>query len=296
MNSSEEAVRTLAERQYGLFSRMQALTVGASRSACDRRLRSGLWLPTEQAGVYRLPAYPRSWHQRVMAVVLGGPPPIVASHRAAAVLHGIREGTPLDFTVPPAAYPRVGSRAVHRAPVVRRDRATIGGIPATAIDRTLVDLGAVIEEAPLEQAVEAAYRRGLTTDERVRAKLEELAAPGRDGVARLRRVLDRRGKGRAAGSELEVRVIQLLREAGLAEPVRQYEVVIGATRYFIDIAYPARRLAIEVDGRQSHEFEDDRARQNALVLAGWTVLRFTWADVMERADQVIAAIVMAMAA
>jgi very-short-patch-repair endonuclease len=39
------------------------------------------------------------------------------------------------------------------------------------------------------------------------------------------------------------------------------------------------------DSREHHEgaevFQRDRARQNDLVLAGWTILRFTWVDVAQ---------------
>jgi hypothetical protein len=34
-------------------------------------------------------------------------------------------------------------------------------------------------------------------------------------------------------------------------------------------------------------FRRDRQRQNVLVLAGWTVLRFTWSDLTYRPDRVI---------
>ena len=47
---------------------------------------------------------------------------------------------------------------------------------------------------------------------------------------------------------------------------------------------------IEVDGRKHHgaeAFESDRWRQNALILAGWTVLRFTWAMLVREPENVV---------
>ena len=43
---------------------------------------------------------------------------------------------------------------------------------------------------------------------------------------------------------------------------------------------------IEVDGRAAHDdwsdrFDDDRARHNDLLAAGWRVLRFTWAHLQD---------------
>ena len=58
----------------------------------------------------------------------------------------------------------------------------------------------------------------------------------------------------------------------------------------VDFAYPELKLAIEVDGFAAHStvdaFRRDRVRQNALVAAGWTVLRFTWPEVDACAPQV----------
>jgi very-short-patch-repair endonuclease len=60
------------------------------------------------------------------------------------------------------------------------------------------------------------------------------------------------------------------------------------------VAFPEARVAVEVDGRAWHSagdrFQHDRSRQNALVAAGWTVLRFTWADLTQRPDLALAVI------
>jgi very-short-patch-repair endonuclease len=62
----------------------------------------------------------------------------------------------------------------------------------------------------------------------------------------------------------------------------------------VDIAFRAVRLAIELDGRAWHvasdRFQRDRERQNRLVNAGWTVLRFTWHDLTTDPAGVIATI------
>ncbi|MGH3925194.1 MAG: endonuclease domain-containing protein, partial [Pseudonocardiaceae bacterium] len=61
--------------------------------------------------------------------------------------------------------------------------------------------------------------------------------------------------------------------------------------YRIDVAFPAQRVAIEVDGWAWHitpgQFIGDRQRQNAMVNLGWTVLRFTWHDLVGRPEAVL---------
>lgn len=62
----------------------------------------------------------------------------------------------------------------------------------------------------------------------------------------------------------------------------------------VDVAFAATRIALEVDGMAPHvdveRFRHDRSRQNDLVAFGWTVLRFTWADLTERPGYVVAMI------
>ena len=56
-----------------------------------------------------------------------------------------------------------------------------------------------------------------------------------------------------------------------------------------DVYFPELRLVIEVDGRHAHgegRFQSDRTRQNQLIEAGCTVLRYTWTDLVERPDAV----------
>ena len=62
----------------------------------------------------------------------------------------------------------------------------------------------------------------------------------------------------------------------------------------VDLAFVAERVAVEVDGWAYHvdpdRFQGDRSRQNRLTAAGWIVVRFTWADLVEKPDEVVAMI------
>ena len=84
-------------------------------------------------------------------------------------------------------------------------------------------------------------------------------------------------------SDLEARLLRTIVDAGLPAPIPQFHVTIGTARYRLDFAYPTERLVIEGDGFAFHagreQFENDRRRQNDLVLAGWRILRFTWRQV-----------------
>ena len=130
----------------------------------------------------------------------------------------------------------------------------------------------------------------------VESALDDVARKGRSGAGVLRQVLDERALGTARpDSLLESRMARLLRAHGLPPAVFQFEVHRnGRFVARLDFAYPAIRLAIEVDAFDSHSspraLQHDLRRQNALVALGWTVLRFTWADVVRRPERVAAEI------
>ena len=58
----------------------------------------------------------------------------------------------------------------------------------------------------------------------------------------------------------------------------------------VDFHWPEQRLIVETDGHEHHgtrtAFERDRARDQRLVAAGWTVLRFTHSQVLEEPEHV----------
>ncbi len=254
----------------------------------------GLWHRVYR-GVYRISGAPVTDLQRLMAAVLAGGPGAMASHRGAAWLWGLADDFHLESAGPSRRSPapgvvqrRLGSGT--RA-VVRR------GIPCTDPLRTVVDLAAVSPRSKVETALDRGIARGLFSVKAVEAELGRRAAKGRPGVKVLRACLaERLDEGGERTSCLEGPMDRLLVRQCLPMPQRQFW--LPGTRYRLDYAWPAARLAVEVDGYGSHSdldaFRDDRQRQNVLVLLGWTVLRFTWADVRNRpagvADQIRSAI------
>ena len=93
-----------------------------------------------------------------------------------------------------------------------------------------------------------------------------------------------------ARSVAERLLIKLLKSAGITGWKANYPIA----GYRVDVAFPQARVAIEVDGLAFHsdsdDFHTDRVRQNAIALAGWQVLRFTWLDLTEYPQRVLASI------
>lgn len=283
----------LAARQHGVVSREQALAAGLTKRSIHIRVASGRWDRLHR-GVYRALPLPPSWHQRLMAAVLHGGPSAVASHRSAAALWSLDGvGTPpIEISVKSGL--KMTGAIVHRRRPTDDPRVVVrDGIPATTIERTLVDLAAVMAPARVGRALDEALRRGDTTLLLLR---EEIPSSGRSGRGTLRRLLEERDDRDAqVESRLEQMMLQLLRRAGIPLPLPQHRVVEdGVPIARIDFAYPAYRLGIEVDGYRWHSgvqrWREDLRRENRLKLLGWTLLRFSWADVEERPEQVVSQI------
>jgi very-short-patch-repair endonuclease len=143
-------------------------------------------------------------------------------------------------------------------------------------------------------AIDDARRRRLTDWDRLLDALVLHARRGRDGVGTLRSILDDHfGERARTDSGFERLVLALLKQSGLPEPVLQHTVRVDGRDYRLDLAYPRSRLAIELDGgihRRREVWENDHLRQNALILAGWTVLRFTWREYKDHPGRLVAAI------
>ena len=111
---------------------------------------------------------------------------------------------------------------------------------------------------------------------------------GRTGAPRARRLLQAADDG--ARSEAERRLLKILRDARITGWKANYRV--GG--YRVDVGFPVQKVAIEVDGFAFHsgaeEFQVDRTRQNDIVMMRWTVLRFTWLDLVEYPERVLAVI------
>jgi very-short-patch-repair endonuclease len=110
-----------------------------------------------------------------------------------------------------------------------------------------------------------------------------------DGAPVLRTVLDRR-TFRLTDSELERRFLRLVRRARLPDPLTQQRL----NGFRVDFYWPHLRLVVETDGLRYHRTASqqsfDRARDQAHVTAGFTVLRFTHAQVAYEPGTVVSAL------
>jgi very-short-patch-repair endonuclease len=133
--------------------------------------------------------------------------------------------------------------------------------------------------------VNQADKLGLIDPEALRSQLEQRR--GMDGAPLLRTVLDRR-TFQLTDSELERRFLRVVRRARVPAPLTQHRI----NGFRVDFYWPELRLIVETDGLRYHrtpaQQAKDRRRDQRLVAAGFTVLRFTHAQVALEPSAVVA--------
>jgi very-short-patch-repair endonuclease len=279
-------VLTGARARHGLISTEAALAAGLTHAQIKHRIRTGRW-ERRHRGVYAVAGAPRTYEQKVLAACLATAG--VGSHRASMVFWDVEPDDRLaEVTVREGRTPYQQGIVVHRSVDLRPDHVSVRrGVPVTNPLRMLADVGAVLPVFYVERCIEQGLASRLFTRTGIVGVRWELSKQGRTGLGALEEAIQRQGFHLGnVESVLESAFARLCVAYQLPAPELQHEVVVGGKRRRIDAAWPNLMLAVEVDGFASRidrgRFQDDRTRQNALVQAGWTVIRFTWEDVIHR--------------
>ncbi len=282
---------TVAEEQGGLISRRQLRGIDVPARTVDHWLAGGRLRPTGAAGVYRVAGAPDTARTPAWFAVLSTRSPL-SFHSAAAWW---------EMPVEPDGWVHItrfdrrrldwphGVR-VHRVALDPSSVVSRRGLPVTSRPETVLDCMGALSFGRALTLADRALQQGWLSEPDIDRRLRNFS--GRWGNRQIRRIADQLTRG--VDAESERRLHELLRAAHLTGWVAQHPVTTRAGRFVIDVAFPELRLAVEVDGYAYHSddvaFQRDRSRQNALIAAGWQVLRFTWRDIVERPHQVIAQI------
>lgn len=272
-------------RHDGVITLAQATRAGLSEHAVRRKVRSGQWRRCG-TGVYFADDRPFTPSARIRAAVWARGPRAAASGLAAAWWLGLTmlEPQAVEVTVPRTASGRCGQGIrVRRRDLRDDDIFEARGLRVTSVSLTVLE--ASVRRGGGPKIMDSALQRRLRLDDLQRVHLRNT---GRHGAAAARRMLDAAAGG--ARSEAERLLVRLLQNAGITGWRANYKV----GPYSVDVAFVAPRVAIEIDGWAFHSdqeaFQKDRARQNYLILQGWQVLRFTWLDITQHPEQVLAQI------
>ena len=279
-------VEAIAKSHHGVVSRRQLVEAGFSPGFVQKRIAS-LRLTAIFPGVYSVGHPVRTLRARHAAAVQAGGPCAALSHRSAGAHWGflsaprrieiLRSSSPdhpnskLDGG-PQGDWDRL---TIHRSRVFNEDEYVFhNGIRTTTVERTLLDLAAVLTFRKLESALTEAERLGL-----VRMKeLRRMVSRGRGwtGVRKLRRLVETWDPAvLTTRSDVELAFTRLCRDEGIEMP--ELNVRIGNME--VDCLWREQGLVVEIDTPRFHSsptaFLRDRRKDRELERLGLRVLRLT---------------------
>lgn len=297
----EKAARFREQRRHqdGVFSIAQAREAGYTRAAIAAKVARGEWIP-ELSGVLRAADHPSTPRTRARAAMLS------LGHGATLVgrsaLHWWRmiDVAPdeVEVAIPHGTRPRPrpGVRLVRRE-VPAQYRVVVDGVAVATRAVAVLSAVAGLDLVAGAHLLDRVLTRGAVSLDQLRAT--HVRTAGRRGTETARTLLALAEGG--ARSEAERTAHRELRGAGIGGWCADHEVrLVGYGLALLDLAFLDERVLVEIDGWAYHRdlraFLRDRARQNALVLDGWVVIRTTWYELTQDPGRFVRNVVEALAA
>jgi very-short-patch-repair endonuclease len=284
---------------YGVVDTATLNDLEVSRHDRGRLVAADVLRPLHQ-GVYHFTAVPLTLEGKALGACMANARAVICSATAGRLwtLRGIRD-TRLHVAVPLGANPFATGAVVHRTGMMPPEDIVVrpDGIRVTSPPRTLFDLAASLDEAQLESAIEQVLDRECCTIPTLHAVGRRMGSPGRAGSGRFAAVLaSRPAYLKPAQSDLEVRLYDSLRQAGLAGLVRQHRLRLpSGVIVKLDIANVEARWGVEIDHVTWHggraDAQRDKARDRACRRLGWQVERVTDAEIDHHLGPVTAELV-----
>jgi very-short-patch-repair endonuclease len=205
------------------------------------------------------------------------------SHTTAARLWGLPVPDPdtVHITVPDRLQPRTtGVIVVHRRrgfSVGNPQTVVRSGLEVVRLEPAVVESWSIVERTDERRApVIAAIGDRRSTVDRLFAEASSI--PNLPGRSRLLGLLELLRDG--CRSELEVwGHLHVFDHPDLPTPRRQLQLTLGSRTIYLDLAYEAEKVNIELDGAKYHfgpaDRERDMRRDTSLAKQGWLTLRFS---------------------
>jgi very-short-patch-repair endonuclease len=292
--TTRQALFAAARGQHGVFTTAQAEALGLDGHVLRSLQRAGV-IESLRRGVWRVAGAPATDQSVAMATVLAHGDQALLARSSAAWLWDVpgHRLDPIDVLHRRDVHqPVIGgtrtSRCVGEDDATRRD-----GIPVTTPARTIFDLAGVQHPLRTRNDLNNLTSRGLLDLETLLVTLDRLAKRGRPGIALMRRLIDElEAKGTPAGSNLELRVEDLLEAAGFRQLRRQlplYDDEGFIAR--VDFGDPMVKLAIEVDSDRFHmglvDRDIDASKSRRIHAIGWSLERITERQVWHERDELL---------
>ena len=284
------------------FTYAEAIAAGYTRGLIRHLVRTGRWLVLRR-GVFCDAALAEGADPIRLAsgaALLVMAPGAVISHETAAFLHELPTVAAPSWVW--LTRPRTSRHGRHSHPGIIERSATLPaahvtrlhGLPVTTVARTVVDLARHRSFVDAVVLTDGVLHAGATTHaELIAVRVACEAWPGIGRAARALTFADG-----AAESPLESRSRIAFAQGGLPPPTLQAVIrLLDGSLARADFLWDEWRVIGEADGRLKYETPDDlwreKLREDRLRELGYEVVRWTWDEIVNRPEVVMARILRA---
>jgi hypothetical protein len=300
MTTNTATLIDLARSQGGQLTMQQAKAAGLTPRVISELVDQGI-IAYDGVRLVTATWVDRDELSRLRGLVLDIGPDVWVSGPTAAAIYGM-DGFSLQrpFHVT-TKRDRGIRRARHRIHTTKAlpaiDTKSLDGLPVTSAARTLIDLAANrrISRPRLTAALDSAMRDRMTSETQLHRRIAVLRSQGRYGIPRLLEILEGDEISRGGHSWLEREFLRLLGRHGLPKPLTQQVLARTGDRLVrVDCRFADSPVVVELLGYRWHrtrdQMESDTRRMNALLLAGFVPLQFTYQQVVSRPNEVLTAL------
>ncbi|GAA1074886.1 type IV toxin-antitoxin system AbiEi family antitoxin domain-containing protein [Tsukamurella spumae] len=282
-----EDAALLFAAQDGVASLAQLRSAGVSPAMIAVRIESGELVRIAR-GLFRTKHHPHTDRTgiRIGVALAGG----VADRGTALFWHRMIDEVPASISVTVGPERRLRASAGYRVETRRRtlDPADVVEVDGLAVTGKPLSVLEVADARIMDRALQ----RGNVTLDDLQAALDRNARAR--GILTARTIFDV-----AAGdteSEAERLFAALLRLHGMTG----WHTQLGFRGWAIDFAFPEFKVAVEINGWAFHRsrarWQSDQDKANALTIAGWSVLNFSWHHLTDDPEGVITTLAEAIGA
>jgi hypothetical protein len=207
----------------------------------------------------------------------------IAGFTALALRGLLAERDTIELVESGDAHRRTTDVVVHQSKFFERhDIEVVNGVPVVSAAFAIAQVSGRMTEYALRALVRDSVRQAFVSLDALHEVVLRCGAACTRQFKLLSRIIDERRRleqSERSESILEERFVGFLVSAGIVGYALQYEVEVRGRVRRLDIAFPERHFAIEIDGFGFHnsleQFHDDRRRDLELRLLDWDILRVT---------------------
>jgi hypothetical protein len=292
MDARFSTIAAIAAIQHSVISLAQLETADVSKALRHCWVKTGL-LDRLGPRSFAISGSEPTWMRALTAGFFDLAGAGYVAGRSGARMQGLDgfNGDAVELLVPRSSRGRRCSGTVRSTarPIGKQDLQTIDGLRVLRAERLILEsplFGFTRDET--ENAIDSAIRRRLLSEQRLRARaLDQHSRSMNGGRILLDALVDSGGESR-----LERWFLRIVRDAGLPRPNLQKTFRSdGRVVARVDAFFPGG-LVVEVAGHGTHysrsQRQHDAQRHTELTLRGLRVLTFTYDDIHDRPDWVIA--------